>query len=922
MRFERASAVVLFSVWVMAARAAAQAPSPTGNLYGTALDAQGHSVIGVTVALTGSGAVQTAQTGANGDFHFLNLSPGAYAVRLDRTGFETVRRDVTVVLGKSSVISITMPVAGAVEDVTVHGDAPALDNRKIQTGATFGQKELESIPTTRDPWAILRQVPGVLIETVNVGGNPHARQPLFVGKGAHPDQNSYNLDGVAISLGGISPLFFDFDSLSDIEVATGGSDPSLATPGVTINLVTKRGTNRLKGSARVLYTGGAGWDFGIEAGGSPWKDHLWVWGAAARNSYLGHTFFSNTGEAVRSQETLEHWNAKLNAQLLPDNALALTYTDFKRLNLGLASPDFSRASTGDNVRPGKSYRVEDSQVLSARLFASLYVSYVTAVSTAKPEGGIDEQAEQDIDLIWQRSYWSRRFRDSQQSTGTSASAFFDTGGLRHELKFGFGFRHTRSDEALSWPGDGLVGYAFYRQVGITRRQDQKSEVNHYFAFFGDTVQAGNLTLNFGARFDYQQGRNLAASVPANPVFPELLPAVQYDGDSNYPITRRQIQPRVGATYALGRHRTLLRASYSRFADQLSSTPVRFISAFPDIAALYYSWNDANGNDRVERDEVNLSDPQGFVGVDPNDPGSSASVNRIASGFEPPVTDEYILQVERQIASDLSGSVSYTYRKSRNPLFFDLIGTSADSYRYLGNATGTFTDGAGFVVNFSEPYYGLTDPPPVGTELRNRPDANETYEGVELQLLKSFSHGWMARLSASFNDWRQHVGPRAIFNPNNETPGTNANGPTGEGVINSKWQFNVSGMVALPLGIEAGLNLFGRQGFSIPYWVEVVTGDSNFNRPGIQIGQATRYRAPDLYDLDLQIAKVFRIGSLTVTPQIACFNLLDSRTVLQRDGFVGTYDPQETPDFRKNESFNAPIEALSKRVFRGGVRIEF
>ncbi len=34
----------------------------------------------------------------------------------------------------------------------------------------------------------------------------------------------------------------------------------------------------------------------------------------------------------------------------------------------------------------------------------------------------------------------------------------------------------------------------------------------------------------------------------------------------------------------------------------------------------------------------------------------------------------------------------------------------------------------------------------GHLLQNRPDASETYDGVEFQLIKSFSDGWMARVS--------------------------------------------------------------------------------------------------------------------------------------------------------------------------------
>ena len=255
------SALVLATV-LLAAVASAQS---TGNLYGTALDALGNPVSGARVTITGPGAVQTANTDAKGNFRFLNLTPGGYSVELERAGFGTARQAVTVSLG-NAVVSVVMPVAGVVEAVTVDAEATP-DNRKSQTGATFGQKELESIPTTRDPWAILRQVPGVLLPDMNVGGGRRSRQSSFVGKGSHADQNSYNLDGIPNSRGGISPLYYDFDTFNSIQVATGGSDPSLATPGVTLNLVTRRGTNELLGSARVLYTGGAGWDYGIGVGG-------------------------------------------------------------------------------------------------------------------------------------------------------------------------------------------------------------------------------------------------------------------------------------------------------------------------------------------------------------------------------------------------------------------------------------------------------------------------------------------------------------------------------------------------------------------------------------------------------------------------------------------------------------------------------
>jgi len=882
---------------------------------------------GVTVTLHGPGAAQIMSTAANGEFHFLHLSPGAYSVTLERSGFETVRRDVAVALGKNAVIAATLSVAGAQEAVTIGGPSPAVDTRTTETGASFSRSELDAIPTTRDPWGMLRQVPGVLLGNMDVGSAQSTQQPTFIGKGTHPDQNTYNLDGVGVSIGGATPLYFDFDSLDSIEVATGGSDLSLSTPGVTLNLVTKRGTNQLLGSARVLYTGGAKWDYGAEAGGPLWKDRVWLWAAGASNSFLGQTFILPDGEATRSQEAQKYWNAKLNAAAVPSNTLTLSFTSFERDAEGRgAAPDRSQPSTWDQTFPSQSLKVEDSQVLSPTLFASAYFSYLKTRLTNTPQGGVAEQADSDVNGVWRNSYNFHRFGLPQHQVGATTSTFFDMATLQHELKFGFGYRHATLDSMTVWPGDELVGYANSDGplASITRASNQHLLFNYYDTYLGDTIRAGNLTVNAGVRFDYQQGRNLPSSVPANPVFPDRLPAVQYGGDSGYPVTWRMVQPRVGATYTVGRdHTTLLRASYARFSNQLSNE-IATINAFPGSTGLYYSWNDANGNGRVEPNEV--GDFQFPQSVNPDDPGSAVPVNQISRSLKPPTTDEFIVGVEGQIFSKVSASLAYTHRSTHNLEFSPLIGTTRSSYQYLGNAAGIAeANSNGFVLDFSVPYYGLTtDPPPVGSELQNRPDASETYSGVELQLLKPFSHGWMARVSFAYNDWQQHIGPGAIVDPNNITPGTNTNGPVVESGINATWQFNVSGTVLLPWEIAAGMNVFGRQGFPIPYYVEVITNDPSGSRPDVQIGQATQYRTPNVYEVDLQLSRAFRIGPhVTVIPQFDCFNLLNSHTVLQRDGLVGFYDAKASPAFDTDpEQFNAVAEVLSSRTFRGGVRILF
>ncbi len=106
-----------------------------------------------------------------------------------------------------------------------------------------------------------------------------------------------------------------------------------------------------------------------------------------------------------------------------------------------------------------------------------------------------------------------------------------------------------------------------------------------------------------------------------------------------------------------------------------------------------------------------------------------------------------------------------------------------------------------------------------------------------------------RAGFAYNDWQQHVGPGAILNPNNLAGGMNASGAVVDVAnnINSTWQFNVSGMVQLPLGIEASANFYGRQGYPILYGVQVITHDpvpNLFENPFIQIGPVGAYRLPD------------------------------------------------------------------------------
>src|SRR5437773_1880561 len=294
----------------------AYAQYQSGNIYGKVQAKDGSVLPGVTVTLTGVGAPQTAVTDAQGNFRFLNLSPGLYAIKGELSGYgSATRAGVGVRVAQNADVTLTLNPSVS-ESITVTAEAPLLDTRKVGTSTNVTRVEMEKIPTSRDPWTVLQSVPSVMVDRINVGGNQSGQQSVYIGKGSRGGRggnigsdNTWNMDGVTITdmaATGSSPIYYDFDSFEELQVTTGGSDPRIMTSGVQLNMVTKRGTNDFKGSGRYFYTPGSTQaeagvpseaaayldktnrinyvrDFGAEAGGPVWKDHLWFWYAGAEN---------------------------------------------------------------------------------------------------------------------------------------------------------------------------------------------------------------------------------------------------------------------------------------------------------------------------------------------------------------------------------------------------------------------------------------------------------------------------------------------------------------------------------------------------------------------------------------------------------------------------------------------------------------
>jgi hypothetical protein len=951
--------------WVALALAVLSSPlgaqQLTGNLYGYVEDEQGGRLPGVTVTLSGIGAPRSQTSDARGEYRFVSLDPGNYTLTYDLQGFSKVTKsEVQVAVGQNTNTSAVLKLSTVEASVEVQGESPLIDTRKVETGATIDQVELKALPTARDPWVVLQTVPGVQTDRVNVGGNESGQQTNYVGKGAAGSQNVWNIDGVTITdMGalGSSPTYYDFDSFEEMNASTGGSDITSQTPGVQLNLVTKRGTNDIHGSARVLlaqnewqssnlpdeaaaqgFQGGNRidevQDYGVEVGGPIIRDRLWLWGAYGRNQ-IDLLTITNASDKT----TLEDANGKLNIQFFDSTAGTVSFSEGNKIKLGRnVSTTRPPPAAWNQDGPTRVYKGELSHVFSPSLFATASYSYVSSGFSLAPAGGLGvENLYIDENGVWQGSYFDYRTERPQHQTSANGSYFFNTGGLGHELKFGFSYRTTPVSSATTWPGSGSYGDLanFGEPVAtLTRRSVTSGDLEYYSGYFGDTLTTGNLTINAGARYDLQRGNNVASVTPANPVIPDLMPEIR-SADGEVGFEWEDISPRIGLTYALGKDRkTLLKASYARYADQLGISTISFTNP-GQLAGLYYYWND-NGDHVITRNELDFARGLvSFYGLDPENPGSAFSPNRVDPDLEAGKTDEFVIGLDRELLPNFVVGLNYSYRTYEGEIFPRRTGLTRDDFVLAGNVTGTLADGTAY----SEPYYSLREGVaiPAGLTIENRRDWQTDYHGIDLNFQKRLSNRWMARGSVGFQDLTQDGGRNSCYDPTNSRggdsqvwPGTAiglaftgtcagsdiaaspagaTSGAKGEVFIHSRWQFNVGGLYQLPLGFNVAANFFGREGYPLVNFHRIDPGDGLGPRDVI-VGNLDDRRYDDVYNLDLRLEKVLELKPLQVSLSADIFNVLNDGTVLQRNGRVN------------QSTYNQIRETQSPRVVRLGARVSF
>src|SRR3954470_19863848 len=414
------------SLVLVALPAVAQAPA--GTISGRVADATGLALPGTTVTVQGADITRTFTADGEGRFRFLELAPGAYTLTSTLQGFATnIRERVIVDVGQVVDLPVTLTIGALTETVTVTAASPMVDAKQTGTVTTISPTELANIPTSRDPFTLLRSINGVLVDRVNVGGNETGQQSNFVSKGTRPQDAVWTLDGVAITdmaLTGSSPTYFNWDNFEAIHVATAGQAITQQSGGAGLDFIVKRGTNLFHGGVHSYFDNDSMEasnvpaelaakgvtpetadhneqisDYGFEAGGPLVRDAAWFY---ASYSTQDVRLVRRTGTLV-DRTQLKNPNVKVNWQATPKDMLSFLYFDGFKIkdnrSPGTSGITFDAPTATfhqDNAYTSNPlhglWKIADDRVFGPNLFISGKAAFFNTGFVLAPEAGLGTQA--------------------------------------------------------------------------------------------------------------------------------------------------------------------------------------------------------------------------------------------------------------------------------------------------------------------------------------------------------------------------------------------------------------------------------------------------------------------------------------------------------------------------------------------------
>jgi hypothetical protein len=810
---------------------------------------------------------------------------------------------------------------------------PAVAGRQsVDTRTDVDTTNLRALPRPADAWSVLREVPGVVVDRVNVGGSDTALQSLLVSHGDPGTGATWTLDGVDVTdpaALGTALVYPPFDALETIGAQSGGTDVRARTPGVQVALALRAPSERFSGGfdarfahdalqsenlpddlrGRTFYRSRTEevLDLAAEAGG-PVGRRLWLWGSASRYALRQETFTEHE-ERLRTATLAGRARLRLGSGTSSLLLLRGEKTHEDRDPTLQAAPEARWRQSG----PTWIASLRDERTVGAFRLAS-QVAWVDGGFRLAPQGGTVESAFQDVSGVSRRSFALVDTERRRAQAGVEATVSRAFAGFRHELLLGTGYRRMGVSTVQKWPGNSTRGLesggVFFRAFRLTgfalayRDLDAESVHDQWELYAQDTARRGRLAVTLGARLDRLAGHGLASAVGANPVAPEDLPAVAFEGSPER-FTWLDVLPRVGLSYDVAGHgRLLASVRYAAYGAPLGSAEVAYDDPLAELASATWYWIDRNGDATVTADELDtVRGRLGTSGLDPADPGAPVGLHRIDPGLRAPRTQEVAGGLAWTPGAGLALSVEMSYRRLTDALWRPLRGVSSTDYAATGAVSGELFGTAYQRVYFA-PASTSQLAPGYGRQLENREGyrqdavtvsaaASGRIAGrVDWRAWGAFMDGWerfLDRDLAVQDPTPLEAAPLQDFGRIVVRPGGLGRDDL---FVNARWMAGGSVLARLPWSLEASVVVNARDGFPIPYFQVGNTGDPTSAAKNVLVSPAIdTYRLPSLVLADARLARGFPLGPGRLTVALDAFNVANAATKLQvaRDVELAAFD---------------------------------
>jgi outer membrane receptor for ferrienterochelin and colicin len=573
----------------------AQVSRVAGSLEGIVTDTISATVASanVTVVNFDTGQSRTATTDDQGHFRFPELSVGSYELRIAHPGFaEYVHPNITVAIGQSVHLAVTLHPMGATENVIVTDTPPVLDTAQTTVTTNVDTERIEELPVqSRNYLNFVLLAPGVAPSAQqrpqSTSRSTVTTDSGFSFGGLRGGSNSISIDGLDNNdeYSGASRTELSLEIIREFQVVNNGPSAEFGgASGGAINVVTKIGANTLHGDAFVFLQNGAldarnpitdgdsspdlnRYRVGFAIGGPISKNRTFYYTAFEQEHSRG-TELPDIADAQTINEVLPspilttsrfpatraetEVSGKLTHQLTARHSLMLRYAFTNNREAGDA---FNNSSLYDYSAHGSSFVKDHAGVgsLTSTLSPSLLNDLRFQLAARQVVNRTTGQSGPGVEIagvaIFGRPYAGNGSRNENHYELSDTLSLVSGS---HLLKVGGTVNHVSLDASIS---DGFAGQYVFASLseflaGIPREYRQTFGIPQ--TNFGVTAIGGflqdtwtptrHLTLTIGSRYDF-----------------ERLPSVFHQDTNNF-------SPRIGAVYSLS-SQWLVRAGYGIFFDR-------------------------------------------------------------------------------------------------------------------------------------------------------------------------------------------------------------------------------------------------------------------------------------------------------------------------------------------------------------------